>query len=550
MKKFLSRFIKEVAVSIERFFTTFCLIIVLFLVNGYMVVFEPEAVVLQTMQQIVLTLWLGIFFCTLGKMLFEKYGERIKIKRVFAEIGLVLLSALAYLALEGYENNPYIWSGYVGVIIAMFVGIVYTANTAGISKTFSYIFKNTVFNGLVCGIVYAGTALSIFAFQSLIYDFNDSYKVYAIAALLIWVVLFFNLSLSAIPRRDAELKIPNLFKAIVMYVGLPVYLLLIAILYGYLGKILLAFNFPSGQVNWFASFASLMFIFFVLALEQYKDENKAAKVFVKFGGYAIIPIIVVQFIAMYIRLSNYGLTTSRYISLVLNIVALVFAVVTFVKNGRYIKHMLIAVICLSLLLTVTPLNIHDVPRWEQTARLTQVLQQNDMIENGKIVAKDDISQEDKITITSAYNYLDSYYFRDEKMPDIIVNTEREGFALIFGFAKEYEENDWYNSSYNFYSYYNDVDVIDIAGYSKLHKVYVHNDTMVSIQLGSGEPVSYNLTKDVEALYAEYGEVSYSDDVKMEFQVGANKLILTHLGFEVDDNNEITINSFEGYFLER
>ena len=552
MKKFFSGLVAEVRISTERFFSTFCFTILLFLLSGYIVIFEPNTAVSKVLLQIVLTICFGMFFCTLGKMLLEKYGENIKNKWSIVESGLVLLSALAYPTLSGYQDNQYVSAGYFGVMLALFAGIIYISNTQGISKTFSYILKNTVFNGLACGIISAGTALSIYAFYSLIYKFDDIGKVYAIAMLFIWGVLFLNLSLSAIPRKDTELKIPNLFKVIIMYVALPVYLLLITILYVYMGKILITLSFPSGQINWFASFASLLFVFFVFALEQYKEENKLANMFVKFGGYVIIPIIVVQFMAMYIRLSNYGLTTSRYISFALNLIALAFAIVSLIKNGKYIKQMLIVVAGASLLLTITPVNVFDVPIWEQTDRLMTVLHQNNMIADGKIVAKEEISKEDKIKITSAYNYIDrdydkSDYDQTQKLPHIIMNTERIGFKQIFGFSKEYEKNTWNHSNVKYGQYHYSYDVIDIEGYRNFYVVSQYNNETFKLN-NSEKIISYNVKEQIEALYDKYG--MDANTVKMEFQVDNNKLILTNVRFMIDESNQLTVNSINGYFLER
>jgi hypothetical protein len=162
----------------------------------------------------------------------------------------------------------------------------------------------------------------------------------------------------------------------------------------------------------------------MLTLEQYKEENKLAKIFTKYGGYVIIPIIVMQFTAMYIRISNYGLTSARYVSLALNILAVIFAIVSLIKSGKYIKQTLLDAIFVALFLTISPMNLQDVPVFEQTWRLTRVLNQNGMIENGSIVAKEDIPHEDKITITSAYNYINRYA-KGERIPDVIRYTYRE-----------------------------------------------------------------------------------------------------------------------------
>jgi len=536
MKGFFKNFALELKTSLERFFTTFCLTAVLFLIGGYMVLREPRGDLLDTLTRVILTVSFGILVCTFGKILYEKYVKPVKITRILTEAGLILFSACAYPLLKGYESDPYLVMGYTGIMIALFVGIVYVVSEQGISKTFSYMFKSTVFNWLTCLIVMAGASICIFAFHSLIYSMKDVWKVYSVAFLFIWAVLFLNLSLSAIPKRGAELKIPAIFRIMVMYVALPLYLLLVTILYIYLGKILLTRSFPSGQVNWFASFASLFFVFFLFALTQYREENKFARILVKFGGYGVIPIIAVQFTAVYIRLSSYGLTTARYVSLVLNILALIFAVVSLVKSGKYVKHMLPVLMGAALIVTLTPLNAIDVPARNQSARLICVLEQNGMVKDGEIIPNGDVSNEDKIKITSGYQYLRR---SDSKVvPHVIKDTFEQGFRDVLGFDGEYRYYERYVENGHLVYYTHDYDFLDISGYSKLYNKESY---------GNWE-YDHDLAEYAAELYAEHGEDS--KDVRMELQIGEDLLMLTRLHFYRDENNEITVYSYNGYLLEK
>ncbi|MCL1846519.1 MAG: DUF4153 domain-containing protein [Coriobacteriia bacterium] len=552
MKAFLSNLIRQTTFSIGRFFSTFCLSILFFLVTSYAVIWEPSAAVLSILLRVALTLAFGMLLCTLGKLLFERFNWSLRVNRVAFESGLVVLSGLAYPALSKVEDNQYVMAGYLGVMLALFALILFFSDTKGISLTISHIFKNSMVNLLACLIVFAGTSLCLFAFFSLIHEPANSYKAYLVDSLFIWVVLFLNLSLTAIPHKDTEYTFPKVFRVMICYVALPVYLLLIGILYIYLGKIVVTMSFPSGQVNWFASVASLLFVFFILTLGHYREENKLARAFVRFAGFGIIPIIAMQFIAMYIRLSSYGLTAPRYVSLALNVLALVFAVVSLIRNGRFIKHLLLVAVVASLLLTVTPLNLYDVPLREQAARLTRVLEQNNMVAEGKIVAKDHISLEDKIAITSAFEYLTRNAMDEGKLPDIIKDINRRRFAEVFGFAPEYED-DWrrLQSDYTWYYFRQSYSFIDTEGYSRLYNISKPSyDAADSIALtGSDEqPLSFDITREIEMLFEQYGQSA--DDVTMEFDVEGGKLLLTYVSFQVTKEGVLTINFFDGYYLVR
>jgi len=215
--------------------------------------------------------------------------------------------------------------------------------------------------------------------------------------------------------------------------------------------------------------------------------------------------------------------------------------------------MLPVVMAASLILTVTPLNIFDVPVWDQGARLVRVLEQNDMIQDGKVVAKEDIPIEDKIKITSSYQYI--YSQRDQsKLLEIFQITEGDTFATIFGFEREYENQRepsgmTEDTTIIYGNYYYEYDMLDIAGYSKWHNIS-------SKEYGIGNPVvferdgkhiEYDLTKEIGLLYEQHGEYA---NVAMEWVIEGNKLILTHVAFEVDEDGQTRIGWYGGYFFEK
>jgi len=367
-------------------------------------------------------------------------------------------------------------------------------------------------------------------------------------------VIFLNLMLAWIPTRKREHAIPKVFKLLVARVALPIYVLLISILYVYLAKIIVTWSFPSGQVNWFASVASLLFIFFWLALAHY-DDDRLIRPFIKYGGLVFIPIIVVQFIAIWIRLSNYGLTSLRYVSVVLNILALVFAVVSVIDRGRFVKYLLLVVAGVALVLTMTPLNLFDVPIWEQTHRLTRVLERNAMWVEGRIVVNENISDEDKIKITSAYEFLQWNETSTGKTPRIVrdIPESESSFKETFGFDKKYEERSsdkWYGAGDSWedeydgtewVNYYHEINSIEVDGYRNLTVVNYYS-------FEEDTKTSFDIKDKAAALYEEHG--SDANDIEMKFEIAEGLLILESLGFQVEADGSIVIESYRGYLLTR
>ena len=558
MKGFFCALIARIKSSVTRFFPSFCLTLIMFGLTAYMTIWEPDGKVSDILLQVFMTASFSFLLSVLCRLLLERYSPRLpalNAKARLTEAGVIALSALMYPALSGYKDNPYIPMRYAGVMVALFACVVYFADNRDISVTFSHLLKSTVFNGVVCGIITAGTMISIFAFHSLIYSFPREYKAYGVDALFIWIVLFLNLSLSIVPGDEDELPIPKLFRTIIGIVGLPVYLILIFILYIYLGKILFTWSFPSGRINWFASVASLFYVFFIFTLRQYRGENRFFHMYVRYGGFLIIPIILTQFIAIYIRFSNYGLTVARYISIALNLVALSFAVLASVRGGRHIKLIITVLIAVALLLTLTPLNAIDTPAREQSARLLSALKRNDMLNGYHILANAGVSTEDKIIITSAYDYIRRSKVDEDKLPAALAGFRGWVFADKFGFAKEYEKGSSYNelprTYYSSYSYdYRYVDISEYSGYYDITPYSVRGKVIIP-GYDTGVPIfEYDITDTARALYNKDGAVTFKN-TPLVIDVDNYRLCITELRFSIQsDNGALNVSVFNGFLLTR
>jgi hypothetical protein len=290
------------------------------------------------------------------------------------------------------------------------------------------------------------------------------------------------------------------------------------------------------------SIASLLYIFFLFSLEQYRGENKFAELFLKFSGCVIIPIAAVQFWAIHIVASNSGLHEDTYVSIVLNIVTLGFAVISLMKKGRFLKLMLPVAAGVALIITLTPLNIIDVPMRNQTARLISSLMENDMIADGRIVPNEDVSVGDRLRISIAFRHI---IFSSADNPGFLDGVSSFNFEATFGFQQEFASDRifvWPGSvrseRYDF----------DVTGFSRFYVVSGRGEEFNKEV--SGEMISYNFKSHLVDLYSEFfffpGGVSYSGLI--EIYIGDNKLVLNNVSFRLSELGEIEVLSFSGFFL--
>jgi hypothetical protein len=129
-------------------------------------------------------------------------------------------------------------------------------------------------------------------------------------------------------------------KKLIKNVFTPVIAFLLVIFYLFIGKLVLA-----GTLLESAMFLPLSWGFSVglpvVLLRKNYDDNESTKRFTNILIYAFIPFILLQFIGLNIRVSDYGLTTERYMGYVLIIFEIVFIVLSIIKESKYLREIFI-----------------------------------------------------------------------------------------------------------------------------------------------------------------------------------------------------------------
>lgn len=448
------------------------------------------------------------------------------------------LSAIPCFFLINDVDNTYKILGYAGILVSVAAAAVYFLFTNENENIIvPYLFKNMLFAGFIGLIFFGGITLCIYAVNYLIYEFTDIQNYIMTILAFAFQVLTLNLFLSGLPHEKEELHIPKAFKILVLYVAFPIYLLLLAVLYVYLGKILITMNMPGGQINLFASFAALFFVFFRFTIIQY--EYPVTRIFSRFGGYLMIPILAAQAVAVYIRLNAYGITTPRYVSLVLTAVALIFVVISLIRKGRYIRQVILVLIGVSILVSVTPLNIIDVPVYEQTARLERILVRNNMFSDDKIIPNVNISDQDKADIRSSYNYL----IYQKNVPSYLQGNT--AFIDLFGF----EQGDNYPGNIRYYSSYSDLpSEFNISGYSRLIEINETGKTTNGRFIVTVDNTEYDLTDFILSL-SENGNNDNKNNTVIEYNLTDNILIcFKTIDCGINPDNTFQYYNYTGFIL--
>jgi hypothetical protein len=175
-----------------------------------------------------------------------------------------------------------------------------------------------------------------------------------------------------------------------------------------MGKILIQWNLPVGWVSYLIlgfSIAGILSLLLIYPIRNY-EENRWIKVFSKSFYIALLPLIVLLFVAILTRLFAYGITEKRYFVFVLacwlSFISLYF-LFSKVKNIELIPISL-CLLCFGT--SFGPWGAFAVSERSQMNRLETLLIKNNILVDGKIkVTTNKVDDKDVGNISSIIDYL-------------------------------------------------------------------------------------------------------------------------------------------------
>ncbi len=409
--------------------------------------------------------------------------------------------------------------------------------------------------GITFGVLMVGMLVCVVAFAELVWDDFSMWRcVHVLLTLTATLAVF--IFLSGLPKANAQGNKPEgVYRAVLVYAELPLYFILLGVLYLYLIKILCKGRLPDGGINVYAVAAECVYLFDLFAVSVFAPEKPLPRFFRRFGGLLLFPVLAMQTAAVWVRISYYGLTTPRMVLILFMLSVFAFTVGSCTRVG--IDKPLLFAAALAFVFTVTPLNVTNLPLWQQSAALRHCLAENGMLKNGQIHPSTSLTEEERRRITGSFDYLTSRTDTPEWLQNAY-DTNRS-FSDIFGFEREMGEVVYADEYRHYYFQGLGETTEDIAGYSTLSLFggdIVRDGDEYRFESKTGVPVECDVAPFVEkalALIAENAEVSrHSFDEPCVLSLDENtdyRLISLHIERN-ETQNEITVISFEGYLLEK
>ncbi len=335
--------------------------------------------------------------------------------------GIVLLSAYAVTVPSDLAVAPastLIRFIFLAAALHLFAAVAPFASRGEINGFWNY--NKTLFVRLLTAFLFAfilwlGLTVALAALKNLFGLEIPSKRYFEL-----WVVIsgflmtwFF---LAGVPRDlnalEKVAEYPRGIKVFAQNVLLPLVFVYLIILFAYMGKIVISWNWPQGWVSKLilgytgAGILSLLLLHPIAG----REENAWIRAVSRWFYVVLIPFIVMLFLALWRRVSEYGVTPGRYLAIVLGIWLAAVTAYFILSKAKSIK-IIPATLCLVVFLSsIGGWGMLPVSERSQIARLRVQAERWGILVNGRISpVHPRIPKEETTKIRSLLSYLKEVY---------------------------------------------------------------------------------------------------------------------------------------------
>jgi hypothetical protein len=256
------------------------------------------------------------------------------------------------------------------------------------------------------GVLMAGLSLALLSLDKL-FGMNIPDNLYSYLSVLCFVVFGSVYFLSSLPRvnksdEETTVEFPKIYKILGLYILLPILGIYILILYVYLAKIIVTWELPNGWVSWLVSILGITGYLTISLLHpliltpnsqkfapqppeggvyagQAKSvsflKNYSNSPFRGLGGLfplIFLPLLILMFVGIMRRLSDYGITINRLYVLLLNLWLFGVSIHIFLTKTRQVKWIYISFAAVAFLFSVGPWSVFSITKHTLKSELTRL----------------------------------------------------------------------------------------------------------------------------------------------------------------------------------
>ncbi|MFW6022322.1 MAG: DUF4153 domain-containing protein [Halanaerobiaceae bacterium] len=389
------------------------------------------------------------------RSIFEKRNNTQFKSRIITQIIAAVLLFLYYFFFLK-EINMVSISRYIAVNLTLYLSFLYIPYFYKRDNFELYvvkIFSRLSITFLYSVVLYAGLSLSLFTIEKLL-NVPISGDLYFQTWLLIIGIFAPIFLLAGVPHENEKIHLkdyPRLFEILLLYIVMPLIVFYTSILYIYFVKILITQQWPEGLVSHLVLWYAIVSISVLFSIKPLKKKSKWVSYFLTWLPRILLPLLTMLFIAITMRIKDYGVTENRYYVVLLGIwcSSILLYYIFSRKKRNIILPLSLAVI--SLLSVFGPWSSYSLSIHSQNNRFKNILEKYNMLENNTVVKRDTkISKNDREELNAILRYFDNNHKIKEikYLPDNFVLDETD---KLFGFS--YSPYRYYNNDLDYFSHY-------------------------------------------------------------------------------------------------
>ncbi|MFW6287753.1 MAG: DUF4153 domain-containing protein [bacterium] len=539
---------KSLSNSLKRFpfaisFSTMTTLVIVYLINSGSHHLET------TLMRLGMTLALGFPLSLFLKALCEKRDKntihevghigKIAMNRISAffsrVLAIIFLILYYFILLEKIDMVSV--TRYIAVSLAfylLFLIIPYFYKRENFELYIVKIFSRFFITSIYSAVLFAGLAITLYTIDSLL-GVSVQSEFYPTTFIIIIGVFAPIYLLAGIPgiydSFDVKEDYPRVFEILILYIVMPLITVYTSILYIYFIKILISRQWPEGLVGhlvlWYASI-SIIVLFLISPLKQ---KSRWVIIFTTWLPRTIIPLLLMMFTAVWIRINAYGVTENRYFVITLGL--WIFGIMLYYVITKKQRNILIllSLAVVALLSVFGPWSSYSVSVYSQNNRFASIVNKYNMTENNELIkTQKTISQEDEKEIKAILRYFhNNHNLSDLKyLPDDFNLTDTDkhfGFPYFpYDINNEYFSHNLFGSYYTKEEYYG----IDVRGFDYLY-YFVSNSSEIQNYFNNNITIKLDSSNN-EILIEKNDDVIYQKSLLPLILELHNKIV------ENDNNN--------------
>lgn len=475
--------------SISRYPLTVVFLIAVAVLNSFMIE-NPR----EDYARYLFTFLVGAMLSIVGQMVYERFFTQLNARYLLMG-GAVLLTTGYYFAVGPQTQYNIAISVKTGVaLFALMIAFIWIPSIKSVKVPFHRSFLSALkaffTTVLFSAVLAAGISAIFYATDYLL--FNVDYKILThllnIVGSLFAPIYFLSMTPLYPGKReelipdeawakrgetlDRQFMVPRFLEVLISYIIIP-----LTAIYTLILVIYVVMNI--GGEFWtdnlleplLVSYAIIVIIVYILACNL---ENKFADLFRKIFPKILIPIVVFQTIASFLKIREMGVTHGRYYVILFGIFATIAGVIFSFMKPKHNGLIAIALLALSAISIIPPIDAFTVSKNNQISFLERKLMENDMLVDNAIVPKSDVSLNDKIVITKVASYIENMGYNKEVayLPsDFNVYSD---FSDTYGFDMTYSETEYPRGEGEFVYLNWDADpVVGIEGFDVMVHQYLY-----------------------------------------------------------------------------